>query len=656
MRDLLAGDVIHLAARVARLADHLRGTRPYWQARRRELLAMIKDLKCPHVFFTASAADVQWKDLHRFMPRTVSADTTEQERIRIFSANLNENPAIAAYWFQKRWELFFKHVLQKKFKIKDYWWRYEWQFRGSSHVHAFFWFEDAPAVESLNLEDPESVTAFIEFWDPLVSAWNPSQNAPKATVHPSARDLFEMNFTLRNLAQLLNRVQRHTTCTPSYCLRRPKGAPQDAPLVCRFKYPQECSDTTTIKPDDNKKPKIFPKRNDPLLNLHNVTQILGWQANVDFSPLTSMHAVLNCIAKYCSKTEKKSEDYHQIFNTILTSLEIEDPSRVLYQKLLSNLIVERDWSAQECCHLLLGCPLHQTSQQFRSLNLSWPRLNAIQQLDPLMDDDDLAHTEMSWIDRYERRNIEVNIELADVSLLQTFRRYNFKHEKFGVRPRAKPRVVNVWPAYIPDKSDPAMYENWCRAKLQLHHPYSGNVEVLQKIDGEDIGWAAAYANCVATCHHGHDDDPLANEKDLDDDDGEDEEFEDPDEEEEIEREIRDCHQLANPGPMTQFLQHSRLGKREIDYDYDWHHSYTTFEDIQHRESHLESQKRMVEIVGEIPDVDILNLVDNQRRIFLRVVSHYYYGESSDIEKGSSDPSELACYHKLSSSIFYSSCI
>jgi len=83
-----------------------------------------------------------------------------------------------------------------------------------------------------------------------------------------------------------------------------------------------------------------------------------------------------------------------------------------------------------------------------------------------------------------------------------------------------------------------MYENWCHAKLQLHHPYTSDVETLQRIDGEDISWAAAYANCVETCHSGHDDDPLANEEDLDDDDDEDEEeFEEPEEEEEIPREI-----------------------------------------------------------------------------------------------------------------------
>jgi len=101
----------------------------------------------------------------------------------------------------------------------------------------------------------------------------------------------------------------------------------------------------------------------------------------------------------------------------------------------------------------------------------------------------------------------------------------------------------VWPGYTPDKSDPAMYDNWCHAKLQLHHPYTSNIESLQCVDGEDIGWSAAYANCVLMCG-GHDDDPLANEEDLDNEDGEDEdEFEEP-KEEEILRELRDWHELA----------------------------------------------------------------------------------------------------------------
>jgi hypothetical protein len=42
-------------------------------------------------------------------------------------ANLNENPAIAAYYFQKRWEIFYEEVVKRQLKVVDYWWRFEWQ-------------------------------------------------------------------------------------------------------------------------------------------------------------------------------------------------------------------------------------------------------------------------------------------------------------------------------------------------------------------------------------------------------------------------------------------------------------------------------------------------------------------------------------------------
>jgi ATP-dependent DNA helicase PIF1 len=169
-------------------------------------------------------------------------------------------------------------------------------------------------------------------------------------------------------------------------------------------------EATTVALDKHKMPKLFPKRNDPLLNLYNPTQILGWQANVDFSPLTSVQGVLNYIAKYCSKTEKKSEEYHEIFNSIVSSLHLDPdvPARVVYPKIFSSLILERDWSAQECCHLLLGCPLHKSSRQFKSLNISLKRFNAFETLDAIMDDDDSAPSKNGWIDHYEERHSHSN--------------------------------------------------------------------------------------------------------------------------------------------------------------------------------------------------------------------------------------------------------
>jgi hypothetical protein len=45
--------------------------------------------------------------------------------------------------------------------------------------------------------------------------------------------------------------------------------------------------------------------------------ILGWRANIDFSPVISIGVVMIYISKYYSKTEVKSETYDIILNTVL---------------------------------------------------------------------------------------------------------------------------------------------------------------------------------------------------------------------------------------------------------------------------------------------------------------------------------------------------
>ena len=45
----------------------LRGTRAYWLAWQHELLDMIRIQGSPYLFFTLSAANLQWDDLHWHM-------------------------------------------------------------------------------------------------------------------------------------------------------------------------------------------------------------------------------------------------------------------------------------------------------------------------------------------------------------------------------------------------------------------------------------------------------------------------------------------------------------------------------------------------------------------------------------------------------------
>ena len=51
----------------------------------------------------------------------------EQEAYRKRMADLNDNPAIAAYYFQKRWKIFFDEVVEPQLDVVDHWWRFEWQ-------------------------------------------------------------------------------------------------------------------------------------------------------------------------------------------------------------------------------------------------------------------------------------------------------------------------------------------------------------------------------------------------------------------------------------------------------------------------------------------------------------------------------------------------
>ena len=130
-------------------------SKPFWQKAQKDIISMIRSSECgtPHVLFTASSADIQWPDMHLHMPNYTEGQPEDATSYRTRMKYLNENPAIASYYFQKCWQVFFNHYLVKKFKIKDYWWRYEWQHRGSSHIYGFFWMFDAPSVDNLDPSD-----------------------------------------------------------------------------------------------------------------------------------------------------------------------------------------------------------------------------------------------------------------------------------------------------------------------------------------------------------------------------------------------------------------------------------------------------------------------------------------------------------------------
>ena len=131
------------SSRVLHFASSLRGTKQYWQRQRSRLLSMVDTLGLPTVFFTHSAADLQWPELARLIcPNNPDSRTARTKAVI-------DNPALSDWFFYHRVMEFLKAFYTGVLGATDYWLRFEWQHRGSPHVHGLAWLPDTPDVEQL---------------------------------------------------------------------------------------------------------------------------------------------------------------------------------------------------------------------------------------------------------------------------------------------------------------------------------------------------------------------------------------------------------------------------------------------------------------------------------------------------------------------------
>src|SRR5947199_43293 len=91
------------------------------------------------------------RDMEQLPVATLSVAEAHRRRVQ----NLVDYPQIAASYLHERFNIFLKCVLKKnkRLRVKEHWFQFEWQFRGSGHVHGFLWLDGAPDVPSLDLDD-----------------------------------------------------------------------------------------------------------------------------------------------------------------------------------------------------------------------------------------------------------------------------------------------------------------------------------------------------------------------------------------------------------------------------------------------------------------------------------------------------------------------
>lgn len=153
-----------------RFLKPIRGTPAFWQTAQRDLLACV-----PTWFCSFSSADMRWKNLlFSILKQEGRTQTVEELQWADRCELLRRNPVTAARMFDFRWHCFLWEVLMSSShpigKIKDYFYRVEFQQCGSPHVHCLFWIENAPVIDKNTDEE------VIQFIDKYVTCELPSHD------------------------------------------------------------------------------------------------------------------------------------------------------------------------------------------------------------------------------------------------------------------------------------------------------------------------------------------------------------------------------------------------------------------------------------------------------------------------------------------------
>ena len=145
---------------------NLRGSPPYFEMVSRELKAMIRQLGRGTFFITLSAAETTWVHLLKMLGTIVDKKSysdqdienlTWQDKCRL----IQSDPVTCARHFDFSVAQFMKIMLKAPImpNVEDYYYRVEFQQRGSPHIHMMIWIKDAP---KLGVSSDEEICKFID--------------------------------------------------------------------------------------------------------------------------------------------------------------------------------------------------------------------------------------------------------------------------------------------------------------------------------------------------------------------------------------------------------------------------------------------------------------------------------------------------------------
>ena len=167
------------------LLRSIRSSPQYWEWKKMEINAMIRQIGCPTFFITLSPQEIEWNELIVILvfaleQREISLDEAKimdrEKKIEL----VRNDPITVARYFESRMNEMLKYIFHpngpfKENKVLDYFWRIEFQSRGSPHIHMITWNENAPNYDPLSNkeENEENKRKCIELINKYITCERP---------------------------------------------------------------------------------------------------------------------------------------------------------------------------------------------------------------------------------------------------------------------------------------------------------------------------------------------------------------------------------------------------------------------------------------------------------------------------------------------------
>lgn len=482
----------------------IRGSGLYWSNVRSELFAMLGSEAMPErwptFFFTFSAADTIWPDFFRACNPMLSIEEASNLPSDERNRYLNQYPDMAVRHFYRRFIAFMTHIILGKSKpighVVDYFWRVEFQKRGSPHIHGLLWIKDAPDVNELSKTD-EGRLKLAEFVDQNIhtriktleelqdcecdfclNERNNNSNPDILTRQPPSN----VDYDDCDLRRVVNRVQQHI-CFPTSSCRLKNGS-------CRFSFPKQLRETTIIEIDQVsegvKRLQVHCKRNNPYINNFNSILIVRWRANMDLKLIGNAYGAAEYTAAYVSKSEPDTSRFRNAIRNALGRTNDSSNPYTTLRRVANATIAVREVSAQEAMWILLPGlmmtnktravvkvkTLRHCKRSYRVSaddclrmvgsnshdNLDQPRIDALEKLYMARPDEN-PFTSMTY--RYFCEHYEESIQAPQPK--QKLKRFKRNDNSGYIKSRSINQVILKCPSIKPNIHDP----DYCFQELLL---------------------------------------------------------------------------------------------------------------------------------------------------------------------------------------------